>query len=204
MITSSHGSILISSLGHYAYCPRQCGLMFIEGIWTDNVHTVQGSLVHERVDQPGEAEEDGVRILRALPLRSGRYGLTGKADVVEIRGGVPAPVEYKKGRMRKAGSNYEIQLCAQGLCLEEMFSCDVPAGYLYHVANRRRREVALDLSLRDRTLRILDDVKKLLADGNVPPAEFGDKCRECSLKDVCLPELTADRLRKGIAGLFQE
>ncbi len=181
--------ILISSLGHYAYCPRQCGLMFVEGIWADNVHTIQGSIVHERVDRPAETEEDGVRILRALPLRSERYGLTGKADVVEIHGGVPVPVEYKKGRTRKA-HNYEIQLCAQGLCLEEMFGYAVPVGYLYHAASHRRREIRLDQPLREKTLSTLEDVRNLLAAGKVPPAEFGVKCRECSLKEVCLPELT--------------
>lgn len=188
--------ILISSLGHYAYCPRQCGLMFVEGIWTDNIHTIQGSIVHQRVDRPAEEEEDGIRILRALPLRSERYGLTGKADVVEIHGGVPVPVEYKKGRTRKA-RNYEIQLCAQGLCLEEMLGCEVLVGYLYHVASHRRREVALDQVLRDKTLWTLEAVRHLLETGEVPPAEFGDKCRECSLKEVCLPELTDPARRKG-------
>ncbi len=181
--------ITIGALGHYAYCPRQFGLMFLEGIWTDNIHTVQGSLVHQRVDQPSETAENGVVVLRALPLRSERYGLTGKADVVEMHSGVPVPIEYKKSRMRKA-RNFEVQLCAQGLCLEEMFGCSVPTGFLYYVGSHRRREVALDSALRERTLQILEEVRKIFKTGKVPQAEFGDKCLECSLKGICLPELS--------------
>ena len=183
--------ILIHALMEFAYCPRQCALHLIEGIWSDNIHTIQGSVVHQRVDQPGSTEDkDGVTTLRALPLYSEKYGLTGKADVVEIHNGVPVPVEYKKSRGKNKVGNYDIQLCAQALCLEEMFHCQIPAGYVFHAASHRRREVALDQALRDKTLSVLNAVRNLLNLGRVPPAEFGDKCREFSLKEVCLPEMT--------------
>ena len=76
--------VLISALNQYLFCPRRCALMQIEGIWANNEHTVIGSLLHEHADEPGYETDQGVTLLRALPLVSERYGLTGKADIVEL------------------------------------------------------------------------------------------------------------------------
>src|SRR2546430_8270868 len=143
--------MLISALNQYVFCPRRCALMFVEGIWDDNEHTAIGSLLHDHTDEPGYETEAGVMLLRALPLFSHRYGLSGKADIVEgqklkdDRGKhkLYAPVEYKKGKRRK-WDNDEVQLCAQAFCLEEMFETEVPRGFIYHAASKRRREVIFD------------------------------------------------------------
>ena len=43
--------------------------------------------------------------------------------------GLPAsPVEYKRGKEKEDACD-EAQLCAQAMCLEEMFSVQIPAGY---------------------------------------------------------------------------
>src|SRR5437867_10846167 len=76
--------VLISALNQYVFCPRRCALMFVEGIWDDNEHTAIGSLLHDHTDEPGYETEPGVTLLRALPLFSNRYGLSGKADIVEV------------------------------------------------------------------------------------------------------------------------
>ena len=162
--------------------------MHIEGIWHDNEHTRVGSLLHDHSDTPGYETSGDVTVLRALPLYSDRYGLTGKADIVELHDGHPVPVEYKKGKRRKF-DNDEIQLCAQALCLEEMFTCEIPAGYIYHAASRRRREVIFDWRLRDQTERTIAAVRQMLASGITPPAELKPRCDGCSLRRVCMPEL---------------
>ena len=113
--------IPISALNHYGYCPRRCALIHVEQIFEENVYTMRGRSLHERVDQPIGEFQEGVRIERALPLWSVRLGLIGKADVVEFHGVTPLPVEYKSGRLREF-DNDELQLCAQGICLEEMSS----------------------------------------------------------------------------------
>lgn len=193
MITPPHAAaepVLISALNQYVFCPRRCALMHIEGIWRDNEHTTVGSLLHDHADKPGYEAGKGVTILRALPLRSIRYGVAGTADIVEMREGAPAPVEYKKGRRRQF-DNDDIQLCAQGLCLEEMFACEVPAGYIYHAASKRRREVIFDWRLRQQTEAAIASVRELLASGHAPTAELKPRCDGCSLRGVCLPELTS-------------
>ncbi|MGH9837075.1 MAG: CRISPR-associated protein Cas4 [Blastocatellia bacterium] len=181
--------ILISALNQYIFCPRRCALMHVEGIWADNEHTVVGSLLHDRADEPGYETDDGVTLLRALPLYSERYGLTGKADIVELREGEPVPVEYKKGKRRKF-DNDDVQLCAQAFCLEEMFATEVSRGFIYHAASRRRREVIFDWRLRAETERTIIAVREMLAAGRVPAAELKPRCDGCSLRGVCMPELT--------------
>lgn len=181
--------VLISALNQYLFCPRRCALMHIEGIWRDNEHTVAGTLLHDRADAAGYETEAGVVVLRALPLSSTRYGLAGKADIVELRDDVPVPVEYKKGRRRRF-DNDDVQLCAQALCLEEMFACAVSLGYVYHAGSRRRREVLFDWRLRAETVRVIEAVRALLASGRTPAAELKPGCDGCSLRAVCLPELS--------------
>lgn len=41
--------ILLSALQHYVVCPRQCALIHMEQIWTENEHTAAGRLLHESV-----------------------------------------------------------------------------------------------------------------------------------------------------------
>jgi CRISPR-associated exonuclease Cas4 len=187
-LSSEEEVILISALADYVFCPRRCALKQIEGLWGENQHTTAGTLLHDHADTPGYETAGDVTVLRALPLYSDRYGLTGKADIVELHDGQPVPVEYKKGPRRKF-QNDDIQLCAQALCLEEMFACEVPAGYIYHAASRRRREVLFDWRLRDQTERAIRAVRELLASGITPPAELKPRCDGCSLRRVCMPEL---------------
>src|SRR5437899_10119616 len=87
--------IMISALEHYSYCPRQCALIHVEQTFDENLYTLRGRAVHERVDEPVCDFQEGVWVERALPLWSKRLGLIGKADVVEFHGITPYPVEYK-------------------------------------------------------------------------------------------------------------
>ena len=201
--------MLISALNDYVFCPRRCALHHIEGWWDDNEHTAAGLLLHDHTDEPGYETDADVTLLRALPLFSARYGLTGKADIVEVRNICSvvtryrfesadksvdskilyAPVEYKKGRRRK-WENDDVQLCAQAFCLEEMFSVVVPEGFIYHATSKRRRKVIFDERLRAETEQAIDAVRNLLAKAEVPPAVLLPRCDGCSLRSICLPELT--------------
>ena len=181
----------LSALQHFAYCPRQCALIHVEQAWTENLYTLRGRRAHERVDDVGGGTRDGVRTERALPLFSDRLGLVGKADVVEfLPDGTPYPVEHKVGP-RKARRADEVQLCAQALCLEEMFGRDVPAGALYHRKSRRRREVAFDDALREQTLQTAEAVRRMLQDRTLPPPVNDARCPRCSLIETCMPGVVA-------------
>ena len=188
-------TIAISALNQFIFCPRRCALMHVEGIWSDNSHTVKGTILHEHADERGYETIGSVKLLRALPLYSNKYGLSGKADIVEIRGKEIIPVEYKKGKRREF-DNDNIQLTAQALCLEEMFNVEIKHGFIYHASSKKRREVAIDEDLRSITIATIEKVRELLLLETIPKAEFKPRCEGCSLYGICLPKLSDDKERK--------
>jgi CRISPR-associated exonuclease Cas4 len=182
--------IALSALQHYSYCPRQCALIHQEQTFTENVFTLRGQRMHERVDQPDTRREKGVRIEQALPLFCDRLGLNGKADIVEfLPDGTPYPVEYKHGPRRQKEHD-DIQVAAQALCLEEMTGKPVPEGAVFHHSSRRRRIVPITQELRALVESLVTEVREMLQSGRLPPP-VGDAalCRGCSLIDACQPEL---------------
>jgi CRISPR-associated exonuclease Cas4 len=186
--------VLISALEHYSYCPRQCALIHLEQTFDENIYTVKGHMLHERVDEVASELRGDVRIERAVPLWSKRLGLVGRADVVEFHGQQPFPVEYKVGPRRKWGHD-DLQLCAQALCLGEMTGQKVSCGAIYHHGSRRRREVVFDEPLRQRVVEAVVDIRQMLTAGVLPPAVNDARCRHCSLKDSCLPSVVGEATR---------
>jgi len=187
--------IPISALQHYAYCPRQCALIHVEQAFEDNIYTARGQAVHRLVDNPGYEIKSGVKVERALPLWSDRLGLIGKADLVEFHpDGSVFPVEFKHGRKREKIHD-DIQLAAQALCLEEMLCVTIPAGAIYHASSRRRREVVIDTALRDVTENTVASVRRMIDQRVLPPPVNDERCRACSLKDICQPAVFADAAR---------
>ncbi len=179
--------VLVSAIEHYSYCPRQCALIHIEKVFDENVFTLRGSMAHERVDQPTDTTEDGVKVERALPIWSERYGLQGKADVVEFHtGGTVFPVEYKIDT-RKASRHDDLQLCAEAICLEEMLDRPVTRGAVYSGTARRRREVEFTDQLREKTLTAVDSIRTTMRKGKLPEPVNDDRCPNCSLNHVCMP-----------------
>ena len=184
----------LSALQHHLFCPRQCALIHVEGIWAEDGATAEGRLLHERVDHGPPDRRKGVRTVRGLAIRSFSLGVSGRADAVEFHsaGAIEQayPVEYKRGRP-KAHRADEVQLCAQAICLEEMLGHAVPEGALFYGKTRRRTVICFDEHLRRLTARVAEDVHAMVATGQTPPPVFTSACTRCSLMDVCRPERLA-------------
>jgi CRISPR-associated exonuclease Cas4 len=184
--------IPLSALNQFLFCSRRAALIHLEGIFKHNFHTILGNLVHEHADLPGYEIAKGVTLLRALPVWSDRLGLNGKCDIVEQHpDGSLIPVEYKKSK-RRHFDNDDAQLCAQALCLEEMFGLPVERGAVFHAASKRRREVVFTPELRLLTASAIGELRHLMESGTVPAALFKPACAACSLFEVCLPKITAN------------
>lgn len=178
--------VMLSALQHYAFCPRQCALIHVEQVWAENVQTMRGHQNHGRAHAGGSEERGGVKTLRGLQLLSRQHRLWGVADVVELHGGQPVPVEYKSGRAKPRLAD-EVQLCAQAMCLEEMFGVGIPQGFIYHAASHKRREVDFTSGLRREVLQTRDGVQLLMQMRTLPEPAADDRCRSCSLFDECEP-----------------
>lgn len=204
----------ISALQHLMFCPRQCGLIHLEGIWTENRLTAEGRILHEQVHESATNARPGIRIARSLRLHSFRLGLSGQADVVEFYrlrpdkiGGIqlarvsgrwqPLPVEYKRGRPKPDHCDI-IQLCAQAMCLEEMLQTSIENGAIHYGRPRRRQEVDVTDDLRRETAELAAHLHDMIKGGRTPAAVYGKKCRACSLVADCLPKVAGVKKNIGM------
>ncbi|MDR3110266.1 MAG: CRISPR-associated protein Cas4 [Planctomycetaceae bacterium] len=200
---SENQFVAISGLSHLAFCERQCALIHLEQLWTENIFTAEGRLMHEKVHSSESETRGDIRTVRGLPLHSKRLGLVGVADVVEFHRDENAtlqlpkqkgawfvyPVEYKHGK-RKKGNCDTVQLCAQALCLEEMLNTEISEGALFYGKTKSRTVIAFDKRLRTETELLALRFHKLMEGGETPPPKTGAHCQSCSLVEDCMPQLS--------------
>lgn len=184
--------IQLSALQHYAFCPRQCALIHVEQVWTENRLTAEGRIMHEHVHEEGNESRGEVRVERGASLRSLQLGVIGKADVIEYHrqpdgSWLAFPVEYKRGKPKPDDSD-KIQLCAQAMCLEEMLNVTIPSGALFYGKTRRRLDVTFDEALRRETTEAAQKTHELIESGKTPKPVYSRRCESCSFIGECMPK----------------
>ena len=178
----------------------------------ENEFVLEGTLAHQRVHQTGThtTSESKIETTR-LYLYSEALHLSGFADVIEEKGGVFVPVEYKHGHLGE-WLNDHVQLCAQALCLEERIadqlekrrsmgrhetgqlqqsSIHIPYGYIFYVGSRRRAKIQFTQQLRARTRETIAKALKVATLMTPPPPLSGkmvERCPDCSLLPLCMPD----------------
>lgn len=224
--------IMISALQHYVYCPRQCGLIHVDDVWQENVFTVRGNILHEKVDTDTYETRGNTKTVRGLRIHSYKFGITGRCDVVEFRQRIKTaghsaldaeskgkerdsgfrrnddqevlPVEFKSGEPKEDISD-KVQLCAQAICLEEMLNTKITQGAFFYGKIRRRNIVEIDEELRTQTEKIIFAVREIVTSKKIPVAEYQTKCRNCSLQSICQPKaMNKKKLQNYIKGLYAE
>jgi CRISPR-associated exonuclease Cas4 len=194
--------LMISGIQHFKFCRRQWALIHVEQQWAENVHTVTGELMHKKAHDPylTEKRKDTI-IVRALPVSSRELGISGECDVVEFHkceDGIQLhghrglysvfPVEYKKGKPKLTEED-KLQVVAQALCLEEMFSTRVAQGAIFYGETRRREQIEITEELREEVIHMLAEMHQYYARKYTPKVKPSKVCNACSLKDICLPKL---------------
>jgi CRISPR-associated exonuclease Cas4 len=179
--------IPIAALNQYSYCPHRCWRMFCAGEFVDNQYTIEGTGLHQRVHTVGAGNQGETYQVRAIWLKSDRYGLVGKADLIEEVDGRWYPIEYKRGN-RGEYDNDELQVCAQALCLEEMTGQAIGQGYVYYALSHQRVLVEIDQALRQMAIETIAAVTDLLRTGKMPRPVYSPRCKGCSLAEHCLPK----------------
>lgn len=200
---SEEDYLMISGLQHFSFCQRQWALIHIEQQWSENLRTVEGDIIHKRAHDSSIREVRGDTIVvRGVSVSSSTLGVSGQCDILEFHrdengislSGVeglwqPYPVEYKRGKSKKIDAD-RLQLCCQTMCLEEMLLCSIPEGSLYYDETRKRECVQFSDELRKEVEEKLEQMHQLYNRGYTPRVKISKKCDECSLKELCLPELT--------------
>ncbi len=206
----------LSGLQHFSFCRRQWALIHIEQQWSENLRTADGRIFHEKAHDSTAREKRGDLIVtRDMRIHSPTLGISGSCDVVEFHRGTegtplpgqsglwqPYPVEYKRGAPKLTDAD-KLQLCAQAMCLEEIFCCDIPEGAVFYGEIRRREVVDLDKELRGRVRELLSQMHDLYRRSHTPKVKPSKGCNACSLKEICIPKLVRkhsvlDYLRKSM------
>lgn len=210
--------LMLSGIQHFEFCRRQWALIHIEQQWEENVKTVEGQHLHQKADQPFIREKRGNKlIVRAMPIKSRELKITGICDVVEFikdQDGIelngvkgkysPYPVEYKRGKPKKNDSDI-FQLTAQAMCLEEMLLCEINTGYLYYNEIKHRVEVPLTRETKDKVKKVVAEMHDYYKRRHTPMVKTGAFCKNCSLQNICLPNLMNKRSVKSyIEGKIKE
>lgn len=204
--------IPLSALQHAVYCLRQAALIHLERVWADNRFTAEGNVLHAVADKGGSRKGRGVRRVMALPLASKRLNLSGVADLVEFHLAEEAgagqeiafPIEYKRGKPKLHRAD-EVQLRAQALCLEEMTGSPVPEGALFYAETKRRLVVPFDAPLRRLTEEVARDLQAVFDSRVTPPPTLRrERCRTCSLIELCRPDTVARAVRAWRGRMLQK
>lgn len=192
----------LSGLQHFSFCRRQWALIHIEQLWAENLRTVEGDLLHEKVHDPAASGmRKGSFVSRGMPVFSRTLGISGECDAVEFQraaAGVTLhgregkyrvyPIEYKRGEPKECDADL-LQLTAQAMCLEEMLVCEISEGALFYAKTRRRQVVVFTTELREKVVAAFAEMHRYYREGRIPQAKPSKSCNACSLKELCLPRL---------------
>lgn len=196
----------ISALQHLAFCERQCALIHVERQWAENERTAEGRVLHESVDEGYRAYRRGTKQFAGVHVENRRLRIAGRLDVLELVKTSEAPdncaawgikgswelhpVEFKRGKPKDHDAD-RVQLCAQGLCLEEMTGREIVSGSLFYGQIRRRDEVPFDTPLRARVEGLVERLHQIVSQRLLPAPVWKRHCHACSLLEICQPKATS-------------
>lgn len=210
--------LLISHLTQAGYCLRRAALIMNEQIWKESADTAKGRIEHSRVHTQRVERRGNEVKLYEYTVFSDVLGITGKCDCIEGTADetgctIPSvdfpvrlyPIEYKHGKVR-AEEEYEIQLCAQAMCLEEMYHTTITEGALFYTSSHRRYSVLLTEELRDKVKDTVAKLQNIREQMITPAADYGTKCKRCSLRELCMPKIghSAEKYCKDLARAAKE
>ena len=211
-------AINLRSIQHYMYCPRRYALLELNRDWNENAFVVQANLLHEHVHDGSHSFSDSRKVVRSdvtVYRDYPEYDLNGVLDCAEFvrsKDGVAVPgldgtfqvkiIEYKPKAPR--GEPFHetdaIQVFAQKLCADAVWGTDCEC-FLYYSDIRRRVRLPFDTEYAhyDTLLqKLLGEMCSILASGQIPPRNKGQKCSGCSIADLCFPKEKPYSVRREI------
>lgn len=188
--------ISIRSIQHFLYCPHRWGLIEIDRAWEENFFVTKANQVHNRVhDSKQRYTSKNRKIYTSVPVYNdlAEYNLYGVTDCIEKIEDDYCIVEYKPTKPKERTYNLEdlMQVFAQKICVDYVFSCDCTAEIYYADVKRR-----FPLPLKENYLEYdkllketLNKMREYLIKGEIPEIQKNQKCNGCSMKDLCMPQL---------------
>lgn len=173
----------------------------LEQAWEENEYTASGRAEHGRVHDARFEKRGSLIKLYEYSVFSKGLSLSGKCDCIEASESANGcilpfsegkytlvPIEYKHGVVRNE-PEYQAQMCAQAMCLEEMYGCRIEKGFLFFIDAHRRDEILLSQQLRSQVTTGSKALLKMMGSQKIPHADYSSKCKKCSLVDYCQPKV---------------
>lgn len=208
--------IPLSYVSQYNYCKRRAGLLLLEQQWNESTDTAKGRVEHKNVHSASIEQRGSITVISDLCITSKKLNLSGKCDAIEaVKNNSGSnfpflnndkyllyPIEYKHGKLRNE-LEYELQLCAQAICLEETYNCQIDKGAIFYISSHRRCEVIFTEALRTSVIETAKSLSEMLVLCKMPQAESSSKCLKCSLKDICIPDVPCSA-KKYIKSIYSD
>jgi|YelNatPaOPRAMG01_1025707.scaffolds.fasta_scaffold02331_8 CRISPR-associated exonuclease Cas4 len=136
---------------------------------------------------PGGKKIYGDMLTKGKVLRSERYLITGKPDMITRKGKVIVPYEYKSGNASEPRTGHLLQMGAYFIILGDMYPESIIKYGILKYGNSTFR-VENTHGLRSRVLDIANEIR---TNSGVPSRNHNDRgrCFRCPYKNVCSQNL---------------
>ena len=188
--------LTLSGVQHYAFCPRQWALIFVEQQWQDNERTVDGSLMHARAHDETLLERRGDTLTaRGLRVVSHALRVTWWSFIwipaefpCQGRMDAGSRIRWNTSAARRNRTTRTSCSCADRRCVWKRCCC---AKFRRAVCIMVKPEevVAFTPELRGRVRHMLEAMQDDMARGHTPSVKADKRCAACSMKEICLPGL---------------
>ena len=190
-------------IAYYAYClpgltPAPTYKMeagALAGRKTEELEHRRSLRAYGLKEEPDEAAGEAGREFDVW-LESPKLGLRGRLDMLIEAAGELIPVDYKDSDPRpvakrgagprQAQHNWQVQLAAYALLLEEARGQSVQRGFIYYIPERRARPVAITEDLKTVVIESVGRMRDIIARERMPDATpYRGRCQACEYRRFC-------------------
>lgn len=126
--------------------------------------------------------------LQGYIIRDKNLEMSGSVDKIEIIDGKYYPVSRKSKNppLRGIWDSDALEIAAHALLIEREFDTEVMVGFVDYENIGDRRPVIIDSELKEGLFIILDAIKDIINQGELPEVSINPKkCEKCSFLDIC-------------------
>ena len=129
-------------------------------------------------------------LIRDYPIYDPSIELHGRVSM-EISGGSYHPLKFRTSLPPASGvwPSDSLEITAQAILVEREFETEVMVSFIDYILPAERRPVVIDYRRREYLFDVLDEIRRITEDGEVPSVDLNpSRCAGCSLAEVCSRE----------------
>lgn len=182
----------VSDLKQFVYCPRVVFYNYVMPVEKKATFKMEhGKIAEDRIDRLENRRKlkkyglsSGKREFHKQ-LYSGKYGLSGKIDLLIKTAEHYYPVDFKY-TTSNPHKNHLYQLAGYAIILEDIYDCIVKKGFVYLIPKEDAAVFDLSSELKNETKILLSDIRKMIHCQEIPPpVKERAKCLDCEYRNFC-------------------